>query len=421
MKRNQQIKNILLPVILMVIGLISCKKDQNGGVAGTVGGKGVPVINSIHTLSKTATDTIAKMYSTYDSTGTATQTPYNQIQTSVTAFDSTTVTGNLGNYYVIMGKNLGSTTQILINGVSIYFNRALNSDNTVIFNIPSTIPYVQPQANIIKIITLYGSVTYGFTTLPPPPTIVSASDYNFSAGTQLTLKGQGFAAVTNVALKTGGTVVSIVSQSDSVIVLKMPTTASTRSALLFTYVAAGKTLQAGSTAEFVSIENNYQIFVNGAYQNSWANSSWANPSGASASAPSKSGKGSIVATYPAGGWQIEGMANYYPGINYDASYKYLTFWIKGGVADHKIVLVGDKMVGGYGQVQVGSAYAAQLLTVKANVWNYFKIPLTNDKSVTSALDFWATGTNATQLGFFLQGMSGDVNETMYIDEVMFVK
>jgi hypothetical protein len=80
------------------------------------------------------------------------------------------------------------------------------------------------------------------------------------------------------------------------------------------------------------------------------------------------------------------------------------------------------MVGGYGQVQNANAYAAQLVTVPAGVWTYFKIPLgAPGSSNPNLLNFWANGATAQQLGFFLQGMDGDVNEVMYFDEVAFVK
>ena len=69
--------------------------------------------------------------------------------------------------------------------------------------------------------------------------------------------------------------------------------------------------------------------------------------------------------------------------------------------------------------------AAQLVTVPAGVWTFVKIPLAPPSApysqLATSLNYWANGSVATQLGFFLQGMSGDVNETMYFDEVAFVK
>ena len=179
-----------------------------------------------------------------------------------------------------------------------------------------------------------------------------------------------------------------------------------------------------STAIFDDLDNAYNIFTNSSFQNSWGDNSWSGPSGAQSGATHEyGGSKAIEASYPAGAWQIEGWANWYPSFPYDPSYKYLSFWVKGGVAAHTLVLVGDKMVGGYGQVQNANAYTAQLVTVPPGVWTYIKIPLsaTQQSGNPNFLAYWSTGSPAQQLGFFLQGMNGDVNETMYFDEVAFIK
>lgn len=425
-KKILQSKNLnWILSILMVCGFASCKKNNS---LGYTPGTGVPVITSIRTLSKSTVDSSrTSSVTTYNSSGIATTVTNPNYSPRITAFDSTTATGNLNNYYVIMGSNLGSTTKITINGVSsVYVNPAWNSDNTVIFQIPTNIPYVQPQSNTIVVTTLHGSVTYKFTTLPPPPTIISVSDFDFQAGTQITLTGKGFASVSDVKLRTTSDKISIVSQNDSTLVMKMPANSTaTESTLLFTYTSgANPAAQTASTAVFNNLDNGYIIFANNKFQNAWGDNSWSGPSGVSTNA-SYSGTASAEASYPAGGWQIEGWANYYPSLPYDPTYKFLTFWVKGGVAAHTLVLVGDQMVGGYGQVQNANAYLGQLVTVPPKVWTFVKIPLTAPSTAYSKtsplLNLWANGTPSKQLGFFLQGMSGDVNETMYFDEVAFIK
>ncbi len=407
--------------LLVVFGLASsCRKDN---VTGTpTPGKGAPTITSVHTISKTDTTAITKIVTTYNSAGVASTTTVGS-PPKITAFDSTTVSGIYGNYYVLYGNNLASTTKMLINGVSIYFNRGLISDNSIIFSIPTTVPYLQPQSNNIQVITLNGSVTYGFTTLPPPPAIASVSDYNFSGGSQITLTGQGFVAVTAITLQTTKEAVTIVSKTDNQMVIKMPSSTTNRSVLSFAYTSGTKTLNINSTAEFVNVDKAYVIFANGTFQNNWQDVSYAQPSGPSASAPSITGKGSIVASYPAGGYKVEGEANYYPNFAYDPAYKYLTFWIKGGTVNHNLFLVGDQLPGGFGNsITSSNATPAQIIMVPANVWTYYKIPLGTG---TNMLAYWGsnptTATLAKQLGFFLRGSSGDVNETMYMDEILFVK
>ena len=189
---------ILLPV-MFVASFASCKKDQNGGIDGTVGGKGAPTISYIRTVSKTVVDSSAvTTVTTYNSSGVATTTTTPNYNPKVVGFDSTTVTGKSGNYYALIGTNLGSTTKIEINGVSILFNRALNSDNSVVFSIPATVPSIQPQSNKIVVTTLYGTVSYGFTVLQSAPQITSISPIAGSAGDTITIKGLVLDGATSV-------------------------------------------------------------------------------------------------------------------------------------------------------------------------------------------------------------------------------
>jgi len=417
MKKIDLIKNYLMLTGLLVLIIASCTKDKNGVFSGT----GVPVITSVRTISKTDS-TKATTITTYDTTGTASTTT-NPAGVTVIKSDSTTDTGNLGNTYAILGQNLGTTTKILINGISIYFNRALNSDNAVIFTIPTNIPTTQPQANTIVLTTLHGTVTYKFTVVPPAPSITTTSDYDFTAGSTITFTGVTFLPVTSIKLKGTNDALTIVSRTDTTMTVTMPQSAVIQATLVFTYTSgsnAGAT--SVSTQEFVDLDNAYVIFDKNNFQNGWADNSWAHPSGVSTAA-SHSGTASIIASYPAGGWQIEGWDGYSAsngGLEYSPTYQYLTFWVKGGKAAHTLVLVGDKTVGGYGQVQNANAAPSQLIPVPAGVWTYYKIPLGTANNVTM-LNYWATGTLAQQLGFFLQGMSGDVDETMYFDEVAFVQ
>jgi len=413
----------ILPA-LVVFGMVSCKKENSRGYTP---GTGAPSISSVQTINKYTADTVLQTTSTYSSSGIVTTTvDTNFNHKTLTAFDSTTVTGNLNTMYRINGANLGAATKLAINGVTVYFNPAWGDDNSIIFTLPTNVPYVQPQPNTIVVTTLYGTVTYKFTTLPPPPTITYVSDFDFFSNSQITLGGKGFASVSSVKLRATGDALTVVSKNDSTLVLQFPAASTaTESTLLFTYTSGSNAnAQTASTTTFDDLDNAYTIFYKSSFQNSWGDNSWSGPSGAQPGAPhSYSGTKSLEASYPAGAWQIEGWANYYPSIAYDPSYKFLSFWVKGGVAAHTLVLVGNQMAGGYGQVQNANAYTAQLVTVPANVWTYIKIPLSPSQTSTNPnfLAFWDNGSPASQLGFFLQGMNGDVNETMYFDEVAFIK
>ncbi len=423
---NQMKKYILgsagiysMVVLLITFASTSCRKYNS---LGFTPGSGAPSISSVHTLSKKDTSLLYDTVVTYDNSGNVTKT-VKTYTGQVFAFDSATTTGNLGEYYVINGANLGSATLVTFNGVSAYFNRGLMKDNSIIVQIPSDVPTLGAEAtDTLAITTLHGTATYKFTVLSPPPTVTTWSDYDFWEGSQITLTGVGFASVTSIGLSGSNATVTILSQTDKQLVLQFPATTVNRTNLVFNYTAAGNTVILPSTQELIDLDNAYTIFYKNDFQNSWSDNSWSHPSGTSTEASHSSpGNSAIRANYPAGGWQIEGWAGWNGpdgGLPYDPDFKYLTFWVKGGTVDHTLVLVGDKITGGYGQIQNANALPIQLIPVPKGVWTYYKIPLGTG---AKELNYWATGNLAQQLGFFLQGQNGDVDEVMYFDEVAFVK
>lgn len=396
----------LLAGMMIVSISISCKKYNS---LGFTPGTGSPAISSVHTWSKTDTTVYYDTIIAYDASGNTTQT-FKARSNRVIPFDSVTTAGNLGNYYIIYGTNLGSTTNITFNGYTAYFNRALLTDNSIVVQVPSKTPYLGSQANdTLVITTLHGKAAYKFSILPPPPSPTDYSNYNFSAGSQITLSGVGFASVTSVSLagangQTG--TASIVSQNDTVMVLQFNTTSATRGTLVFNYNAAGTSLISNATQELVDLDNAYQIFTDD-FQNAWADGSWASPSGKSTAAY-KTGSASFMGSFPAGGWKIEGLANWYPSLPYDASYEYLSFWVKGGTVSHILNIETNTSSAGYGQNN------SNPITVPPGVWTYFKIPI-------SSIDFWTAGSTLQQLGFFLKGQNGDVDETYYFDDIILIK
>jgi hypothetical protein len=405
---------------LLVLSVsVSCRKYDS---LGFTPGKGAPVITSVHTLSRTDTTSHYDTVYAYDASGNITKT-IKRITNRVEPFDSVTTAGNLGQYYVIQGANLGSATVVSFNGVSAYFNRAWMTDQSIIVQIPTSVPTLGPEAtDTLSVTTLYGTANYKFVSLTPPPTVNLWSDYDFWEGSQITLTGVGFATVTAIGLTGTTQNVTIVSQTDKQLVLKFPATTVNRAHLVFSYNSSSGPTTLTSTQELIDLDNAYTIFYKSDFKNTWFDNSWSHPSGTSTEAThSTPGTASIRANYPAGGWQIEGWAGWNSpdgGLPYDPDFKYLTFWVKGGTVDHTLVLVGEKMTGGYGQVQNANAMPIQLIPAPKGVWTYYKIPLGTG---AGQLNYWATGSPAQQLGFFLQGQDGDVDEVMYFDEVAFVK
>lgn len=391
----------ILPA-LVIFSIASCHKDNSTGYTA---GTGAPVITSVSKISNSVVDSSrTSSVIIYDASGNPTTVTNPNYNAQLVGLDSATVTGTLGGYYVIKGSNLGTTSKIAINGVSIYFNRALSSDKSVVFNLPTSIPYVQPQPNTIVVTTLHGSVTYKFTTLPPPPTIVSETTNDFTAGSTITLTGKGFASVSSIKLKATGDVVTVVSQNDSTVVMKMPQTTATQTNLLFTYTSGTNTgAQTISPNVFNDLDNAaYQVFLDnygtGIYANSWG------PSGIS-TAVAKTGTSSFSVSYPKGNWWIGGWGFNTPLAN---NYKLLTFWVKGGVDDEVLNFISASGNGGY-----GNSDQTFTITVPKAVWTYFQIDV-------SKTDMFATAQTTSAFGFYIRGPNNN-DEVMYFDDVVFWK
>ena len=412
-----QIKDAWVIAIILALAVFSSCKKYN--YLGFTPGSGSPTISSIHTWSKTDTTTHYDTVVTYDASGNATQTLKARTNLPYT-FDSATNAGNLGAYYIIYGSNLGSTTTITFNGYTAYFNRALLSDNSIIVQVPSKTPYLGSAANdSLVVTTLHGKAYYKFAILPPAPSPSSYSNYNFYEGSQITLKGVGFATVTSATVagvNGDSATTSIVSQNDSVLVLKFNASSVTRGNMIFYYIAAGTPSKATGTQELVDIDNAYQIFTDD-YKNGWGSWSWDN------AGPSNkyvmTGTQSWNAQFSANGWKIDGFRNggggATDGVQFSEGYKYLSFWVYGGSADEKVYIEWGNEGFGNGRGNLINQYA-----VPAGVWTYYKIP------ISSLL--WNTGNtnwaaNSAQylntVAFFMN--SNSVTEQLYFDDVILIK
>lgn len=174
MKLNLKLFSLLLSV-LMVAGLASCKKNEEGG-------KGAPTVTRVRLLSKTDTvrDVIHTItldsISVYD-------------QTRLRAFDSTVTAGRLNTQYAILGSNLLTTKTVVLNGISIYFNPGLITDNSIILTVPNNVPYGSTQPNKLVITTAYGTVNFDFSVIQPPAIITSFTPAAGSAGDVITITG----------------------------------------------------------------------------------------------------------------------------------------------------------------------------------------------------------------------------------------
>jgi len=256
MKKINIMKKILVLTGVLVLIFASCRKDTNG----VFSGKGAPVVSYIRTISKS--DSLPPLsIITYDTSGVASTTTRGQGTTIVSA-DSTTSSGKLNNEYAIIGKNLGSTTSILINGVSIYFNRALNSDNTIIFSIPANVPFGPTVSNTIVITTLYGKVTYPFTIVTPPPVLTTIVPLAGPVGDTITITGTDLANVSSV--KFGTVPATIVAGSNTATQIKVIVPAGVVQAFIYVTTPGGTTKSAQSFGfKYIVYESGLTLYWGG--------------------------------------------------------------------------------------------------------------------------------------------------------------
>ncbi|RZK81923.1 MAG: cell shape determination protein CcmA [Pedobacter sp.] len=298
----------------------------------------------------------------------------------------------------ITGNGLGDMVSIVFeNGnVPASFNPVLNTDNAIIFRVPDTAN--GGSQNIILTNRLGKQVSVNFNVVALP-LVNSASNYNFTAGTEITLVGNNLADVTSVTLEGTSAAATIVSKTKKQLVITMPETTVNRAKLSVT----NSTGPIVTTQEFVNLDNAYKIFTDD-YQNGFENGSWGPASVSTDFA--KSGTKSFKAGYNKGNWSADGFANW-NGVASMPEYQFLSFWIKGASADYTLYLTGDSRAGGY-----GNSDRSTPLTVPANVWTYFKLPLTT-------VGLWSKGP-MKQLGFWIEGPEKQ-NENFYIDDVILVK
>jgi hypothetical protein len=304
-----------------------------------------------------------------------------------------------------MGNGLGAIRTIVFDSgsVSASFNPNFNTDQALLFRVPTdAIPGKQT-------ITFTNSLGVKFSvpfTVLGYPIIQSVSDYDFGSGTSesytLTLTGKNLADVTSVVFSGTTTNVTIVSKSETSLVITMPPTTLTRTKLDITNLQAGTST---TTQEFVNVDQAFQIFTDD-YGTGIQNGSWG-PAAISTTV-FKAGTASFAATYQKGNWSADGFANWGNGIAYDANYTYFTFWVKGGSQDYTLYLTGGGRSAGFGNADQGIP-----VSVPANVWTYFKLPL-------STLGFWNGGSPFQQIGWWIKGPDAQ-DETFYFDDVLFVK
>ncbi len=317
-------------------------------------------------------------------------------------FESITPTEAAGGEMITLkGTGLGDMQSIVFEklSVSAFLMSTLNTEKAIIFRVP-TDAEGGPQ-NIIFTNSEGKTLTVPFNVLAYPQ-VTAASNYDFEEGTQITLTGTNLNDVTKVVLTGTTDEATIVSQTKKQMVIEMPATTVTRATLDVTNVTGTTT----TSIEFVSITNNFIIYadafgpgvLNSGIQN-WGWSSSASETADEAKTGTKSVKVAYsgwgaMSLFLGGDWGLNTFfTEYYSPV-------YLTFWAKGSGTDATVEVGVDN------PSNTGTYGGSTTITVKADVWTYYKIPASTFTGTWGRLYF--------KLG-------EDATKTVYFDDILFVQ
>jgi hypothetical protein len=310
-----------------------------------------------------------------------------------------------GSVVTLTGSGLGDIRTIVFEKQNIPagFQPTLNTDNAIIFRVPTEALGGRQKVTLTN--SAGQSVSADFKVLAYA-TVSDVSNYDFTKGGEITLTGNNLDDVSSVAfadsVKGISDAATIVSKSQKQLVVKMPASTLTRGTLTIVN-GTGRTR---TKQEFTNMDMAYKVFTD-AYGTGFQDASWGDASVVSTK-EFITGTSSIAKTFQKGNWHLIGFANWSAAVPYSADYTYITGWIKGASADYSLYLTTDASKGGFGGFDDKNK-----INVKAGVWNYFKLKM-------SDIDFWAPGKTLSQVGFRIQGPDKQ-DETFYFDDILLVK
>jgi hypothetical protein len=374
---NKLVVTAIIICAAIAAGFSSCKKEENTAA---------PVLERVRTLARIDT-TYKETQITLDST------KYGNVFTRVA--DDVTVTGARWNaQYMLVGKNLQSVLSITINGVPVYFNPALVTDNNVIFTVGADVPYGPDQPNKLVVRTKYGTAELNFGLLQPYPVIKTVSPLLGEVGGTVTITGTYFDNLKGVKF---GTVDAEIVGTPTSTEIKVKIPAGISQAAIMVSTAGGSAVSANSFFAFKKL----------LYQDGWlaGMTSYGGWGGTGVSTPDNTtggvrGTKSILINYTASSCPLQ-FAYTGPTLNL-ADYTALKLSIYGGVGS-----AGKKI-----KIQLnGNTIYTELLTLTEGNFTDYVIPLSNFPAVINTAAF-------TKI-WVIEG-SNVGGYSVYVDEIGFL-
>lgn len=289
---------------------------------------------------------------------------------------------NYGDWIIIKGNNLGTTYKVDFNGVLASDSLRYADDTTVTVKIPPTLP--DPANNPITVTTKFGSATYNFRILQPPPLINSVDPGAGAVDDVVTINGDYFGGLTAVRFES--VAATIVSSTKTQIKVKVP--AGGTYGYIYVTTASG-------TVKSPKIFGFKYVIYDDALASTWYGSSWSSTTTLNNTATVKRGTNSIKQAYSTA-WGAFRTSKNNPALAL-AGYTGIKFSIYAGAGSL------NKKIKIYLNALSGSGYTFTI--TQTGQWIDFEVPLFN------------LGNPTTLNAFVLQEFSGAVQGDVFVDDI----
>jgi hypothetical protein len=291
----------------------------------------------------------------------------------------------------VTGSDLQNIRSIVfdLGNVPVSFNPNFNTENAIIFRVPADAN--SGDQNIVFTTTSGYQFSIPFRVLPLA-VVSSAFPREWEAGNTITLTGSYFESVDEVLLEQGGTPATILTKTPTSLVIQMPASTAPSTKLIIHNNAGSST----TNITFINLDLQQKLFTEdfGASVENW---SWCEAAKVT-SGVSASGTSSLRTIFD----NNEGLSFRRAAPFVGSQFQAFSFWVKGGTRDLTVRISADAVVSG--------SAPGTTITVPANVWTYFNIPMagTFDAVTCERFNFQTSGIPAGQ-------------ETIYFDNVVLVK
>lgn len=267
--------------------------------------------------------------------------------------DNMLPTADFDQWIIIRGAHLATTYQVDFNGELAFDSLFYANDTAITVKIPKTLP--DPVNNPITVTTRYGTATYNFQILQPPPVVTGFDPVAGDEGTEVTITGDFFNGATSVKFNDVET--PILATTRSTIKVKVPAGQ--------TYGIITVTTPVGS-AQSEKVFGFRLLVYDEALAAGWSNTSWSCTNDFAHMDTVKRGTYSLLSAFT-GAWGAVRVSKASPSIDL-TGFVGVKFSIYGGeLSEAKKVKLSINGV-------TASGYT---VTLKAGEWTDFQIPLSS--------------------------------------------